>query len=198
MKVRLVVHPWIQSRNGAVTPNRRKTLGRLRPNRRTFRLRAGGTRAVRLSLARRPKRRSLYGAVEVTGSPKRSRGKGVKVAYRLVTSLRLNPARRGRRFRARAGRLFEHGTTRRGALFLAVKNAGNTIVPIGGRVRVSGRGVTLSGIVEPKTVLPGATVNLRLARLRGTLHRGRYKIAVRLTQGGRKLTTVRRRGVRLR
>ena len=30
-----------------------------------------------------------------------------------------------------------------------------------------------------------ARVNLRLARLRGTLPRGRYSVAVRLTQNGR-------------
>lgn len=198
MRVAFAVRPWLQARNGMVAPNRRRTLGRVRPNRRSFLLRAGDTRTVLLALAGHPKRRSLYGAIEVTGIPKRRRGKGVRVGYRLVSSLRLKPPAQAGRFRARARRLYVRGTARRGALFLAVKNNGNTIVPIGGRVRVSGRGVTLSGIVEPKTVLPGATVNLRLARLRGTLHRGRYKIAVRLTQGGRKLTTVRRRGVRLR
>ncbi len=197
MKVSLAVRPWLQSRSGSVAPNRRRVLGKVRPNRLSFGLRAGGTRTVRLRLARRPKGRSLYGAVEVTGTPKRRRGKGVRIAYRLVTSLRLYPPAGARRFRARPGRLFEHGTVRHGALFLAVKNAGNTIDPIGARVRISGHRHTLSGVVAPKTILPGATVNLRLTRLRGTLPRGRYRIGVRLTQAGHGVGGF-RRGVRLR
>ena len=197
MKVGLAVRPWLQSRSGAVSPNRRKTLGKVRPSRTSFGLRAGATRTVPLSLARLPARGSLYGAIEVTGTPKRPGGKGIKVAYRLITSLRLFPPAPARRFRARAVRLFEHGSTRHGALFLAVKNAGNTIDPIGGRVRISGRGRTLSGVVAPKAILPGATVNLRLARLRGSLPRGRYRVVVRLTQAGRVVGGL-RRAVRLR
>ena len=144
-----------------------------------------------------PASRSLYGAVEVTGAPRYRGGKGIKVAYRLVTSLRLYPPAPARRYRARPRRLFEHGSTRHGALFLAVKNAGNTIDPIGGRVRISGHSHTLSGIVAPKTILPGATVNLRLTRLRGTLPRGRYRVGVRLTQAGHRAGGL-RRGIRLR
>jgi hypothetical protein len=45
--------------------------------------------------------------------------------------------------------------------------------------------------------VPGATVNLRLTRLRGTLPKGRYRVGVRLTQGGRKVGGL-RRGIRLR
>jgi hypothetical protein len=197
MKVRLAVHPWVQGRSGTVAPNRRRVLGRLRPNRKTFWLRAGATKALGLRLVRRPKRRSLYGAVEVTGSPRYKGGKGVKVAYRLVTSLRLYPPKSARRYRARPRRLFEHGTVKHGALFLAVKNAGNTIDPIGGRVRISGHNHTLSGVVTPQTILPGATVNLRLTRLRGTLPRGRYRVGVRLTQAGNRAGGL-RRGIRLR
>jgi hypothetical protein len=197
MKVGLAVRPWLQSRSGAVSPNRRKTLGKVRPSRGSFGLRAGATRTVPLSLARLPARRSLYGAIEVTGAPKRGKGKGIRVAYRLVTSLRLYPPAGARVFRARPQRLFQYGSTSRGALFLAVKNAGNTIDPIGGRVRITGRGRTLSGVIAPKTILPGATVNLRLARLRGTLPRGRYRVTVRLTQAGRKVGGL-RRAVRLR
>ena len=196
MTVKLAVRPWVQARNGAVAPNRRRTLGNVRPNRRTFALRAGASRTLRLSLARRPAGGSAYGAVEVTGTPRRG-GKNVRVAYRLVTSLRLYPSPGARRYRARPLRLFQHGSTRRGALFLAVKNAGNTIDPIGGRVRISGHNHTLSGIVEPKTILPGATVNLGLARLRGTLPKGRYRVGVRLTQAGHKVLGL-RHGVRLR
>jgi hypothetical protein len=197
LSVRLAVRPWTQAASGAVAPDRGETLGKVRPNRSSFALRGGASRTLRLSLARPPARGSLYGAIEVTGTPRRGGGDDVRVAYRLVTSLRLYPALGARRFRARPRRLFEHGSTRHGALFLAVKNAGNTIDPIGGRVRISGRGHTLNGVVAPKTILPGQTVNLRLARLRGALPRGRYRVAVRLTQSGRSVGTV-RQGVRLR
>jgi hypothetical protein len=113
----------------------------------------------------------------------------------LVSRLRLFLAGGARR--ARAVGVLEDGSTPHGALFLAVKNGGNTIDPIGGRVRISGHGHTLSGIVAPETILPGATVNLCLTRLRGTLPRGRYKVSVRLTQAGHRVGGL-RRGIRLR
>jgi hypothetical protein len=43
---------------------------------------------------------------------------------------------------------------------------------------------------------PGATVNLRLTRLRGSLPRGRYRVGVRLTQAGQRASGL-RRGIRL-
>jgi len=196
MRVRVAVRPWRQARNGAVTPDRRRVLTGLRPSRRTFGLAAGATKAIQLSLAGHPAGGSLYGAVETTGAP-RGRGKGIKVAYRLVTSLRLFPPAPARRYRARPIRLFEHGTTRRGALFLAVKNGGNTIDPIGGKVQISGRGHSLSGVIAPQTILPGATVNLRLARLHGGLPRGRYRVGVVLTQASHRVGAL-RKAVRLR
>jgi hypothetical protein len=198
MRIKLAVRPWVQSRSGSVTPNRRKVLGKVRPNRRTFWLHAGATEALGLSLARRPAGGSLYGAIEVTGAPKHPGGKGIKVAYRLVTSMRLNPPAGAQRFGARAGSLIEHGTTRHGSLFLAVKNTGNTIEPVGGRVDIRGKGHSLSANATAKAIVPGATVNLPLTRLRGTLPRGRYNVTVHLTQGGHGLGKVKRKGVLLR
>ena len=195
MTVKLAMRPWAQARSGAVAPDRRRVLAKVRPNRGSFALRAGASRTVRLSLARRPARGSLYGAIEVTGTPRRKGGKNVRVAYRLVSSMRLLPSRQV--FRSRIGRLFEHGSVRHGALFLAVRNTGNTIEPIGGRVKISGHNHTLSGIVSPKAILPGATVNLRLTRLRGTLPRGRYRVGVALTQAGHRVGGL-RRGISLR
>ncbi len=197
MTVSVAARPWLQSRSGSVVPDRRKVLGKVHAGRRSFRLAAGGTRTVGLSLARRPGGGSLYGAIEVTGTPKGRHGRGVRVAYRLVTSLRLYPPVGARRYRARPRRLFQHGSTRHGALFLAVKNGGNTIDPIGGRVHISGSHHTLSGVIESKAILPGATVNLRLARLSGALPRGRYRVGGILTQAGQKAGWF-RDGVRLR
>ncbi len=59
------------------------------------------------------------------------------------------------------------------------------------------------GIVSPQTILPGATVNLRLTRLtrltrlRGTLPRGRYRVGVALTQAGHRVGGL-RTGIHLR
>ena len=64
-------------------------------------------------------------------------------------------------------------------------------------MRISGHGHTLSAVASPQTILPGATVNLRLTRLRGTLPRGRYRVGVRLTQAGHRVGGL-RRGIRLR
>ncbi len=53
-------------------------------------------------------------------------------------------------------------------------------------MQISGNHHTLSGVIESKAILPGATVNLRLAQLRGTLPRGRYRVGGILTQAGQK------------
>jgi hypothetical protein len=102
-----------------------------------------------------------------------------------------------RKVLGKVGRLYVKGTARRGALVLAVKNAGNTIDPIGATVVIKARGRTVRNKVAPETILPGATVNLRLTRLRGTLPKGRYRLGVRLTQKGRAVGGF-RRGIRLR
>jgi hypothetical protein len=197
IRVSVAARPWLQARSGSVSPDRRHLLGRVRPYRKAFSLRPGATRALHLSLSSRPRGGSLYGAIEVTGAPRRRGGSGVRVAYRLVTSLRLYPPPDARRYRASPRRLFQHGTAGHGALFLAVQNAGNTIDPIGGRVRITGRGHTLTGVIASKSILPGATVNLRLARLHGALPRGRYRVGVRLLQAGNRVAAL-RQGIRLR
>jgi hypothetical protein len=191
IRVGVAVRPWRQSRrSGSVAPDRRRTLGLVRPGKSSFGLPPGGSRSIPLRLVRGPKRGSLYGAIEVTGAP-RSRRKGPRVGYRLVSSLRLFPPAGARRLEARPARLFAH---RRGPLFLAVKNFGNTIDPIRAKVTIRGRGRTLRIRTLPKTILPGRTVDLRLRR---GLPRGRYKVAVRLTQAGRRVGGM-RRVVRLR
>lgn len=186
MRVGFAVRPWRQSRSGSVAPDRRKRLGGVRPGKSSFGLPAGATRSFPLGLTRVPKRRSLYGALEVTGTPQGSPRKGPRVGYRLVSSLRLFPPAGARRFKARAKRLYTRG---RGPLFLAVENSGNTIDPIGAKVTIRGRGRTLRVRTLPKTILPGRTVDLRLRR---GLARGRYKVTVGLTQAGRRVGGMRR------
>lgn len=134
---------------------------------------------------------SQYGAIEVTGVPG-GRATGIKIAYRLVSSLRLDAPRGAQSFRAHGGSLIEQGSVKHGTLLLAVRNTGNTIVPVGGRVRISGSGHSLSANARAKVIVPGATVNVPLAELLGSLPRGRYTVTVGLSQGGHGLGTVTR------
>ncbi|MGO8906281.1 MAG: hypothetical protein ACLQMH_11730 [Solirubrobacteraceae bacterium] len=190
MAVKLALRPWLQSRGGEVSPNRARTLGEVHPRASSFTLAAGTSRTVSISLARRPAGRSLYGGIEVTGTPSGPARSGITVAYRLISSMRLDPPRAAQAFRVRAGGLIEQGSTRQGTLLLAVRNTGNTIVPIGGRVSVSGQGSSLSANATAKTIVPGATVNLPLTQLLGSLPPGRYTVSVALSQGGHGLGTV--------
>lgn len=191
MAVKLALRPWVQSRGGEVSPNRSRTLGEVRPNASSFTLAAGASRTVGISLARRPAGGSLYGGVEVTGVPSGQAGGGIKVDYRLISSLRLDPPGGAQAFRAQAGSLIEQGSTRQGTLLLAVRNSGNTIVPIGGTARISGQGHSLSANATAKVIVPGATVNVPLTQLLGSLPPGRYTVSVALSQGGHGLGTVR-------
>ena len=193
VSVRVAARPWLQSRGGEVSPNRRRTLREVRFDARSFTLAANVTRTVNVSLRGGPARRSLYGGIEVTGVPLRRITSGIKLAYRLVSSLRLDPPRGAQVFRARGGGLVEQGGVRHGTLLLAVRNTGNTIAPIGGTVRISGSGRSLRSNATPKAIVPGATVNLPLAQLLGSLSRGRYTVSVALSQDGHALGTVRRR-----
>ncbi len=88
--------------------------------------RAGAHRAVEVhALARRvadghgqlrrvPARRSLYGALDILGKPAKRR-KGINVAYRLVSSLRFNPAAGRRKLRLSAGGAGDHRQRARAA-----------------------------------------------------------------------------------
>jgi hypothetical protein len=191
MAVRVALRPWLQSRSGEVSPNRRATLGQVGVGPRSFTLGAGATRSVSLSLSRTPTQRSLYGAIEVTGVPG-GRATGIKVAYRLVSSLRLDAPTGAQSFHARAGGLVEQGSAKHGTLLLAVRNTGNTIVPVGGTALIAGPGSSLSANARAKVIVPGATVNVPLAELLGSLPRGRYTVTVHLSQGGHGLGTVTR------
>lgn len=188
MRVRVRVRPWSQSRTGRTSASGRRTLRRhVRVSRSSFTLRPGARQRVDLSLLRRQRRGSLYGAVEVVGTPRGARRRrGVNIAYRLIGSLRLNPSRRVLRLRA--------GTPKasRRSITLPVRNTGNTIEPVSGNVRISGPRGTRRGSIRPVKILPGKLVHLRLSSTRG-LPRGRYTAVVSLTQARRQIASVRRR-----
>jgi hypothetical protein len=189
MTVRIALRPWLQSRSGEASPNRRRTLSEVRPTASSFPLSAGSSRSVGILLTRRPSGGSQYGAVEITGTPTRRVNNGINVAYRIVNSLRLDAPNGSQAYRAQVGGLVEQGSVKHGALLLAVRNTGNTIAPIGGSVRISGQGHSLRSNATSKVIVPGATVNVALVQLLGSLPRGRYTVSTRLSQGGHGLGT---------
>ena len=190
LRVTVRARPWRQSRSGAVAANRRRKLGGVRVSSTRFTLADGATRSVSVRLARVPRRRSQYGALEVVGKPTRRR-KGINVQYRLISSIRFNPAGRARRHRLGIGGARVTGRGSRRALALAVRNRGNTVDPVGGVVDISGANGGRSVGISPMRILPGKRIQLRLASVSG-LRRGRYRASVTLTQGGRNQASVTR------
>ncbi len=192
MVVRVALRPWLQGLSGEVSPNRGAKLSGVSLSASSFTLAAGSSRTVGVSLTGTPPSRSQYGAIEVVGTPPGHAAKGIKLAYRLVSSLRLDAPKNAQSFRAQPGGLVEQGSSRHGTLLLAVRNTGNTIVPIGGTVLISGQGRSLRATAGTKAIVPGQTVNVPLAELLGSLPAGRYTVTVGLSQGGHGLGTVTR------
>ena len=190
LRVTVRARPWRQSSSGVVAANRSRTLGLVRVSASKFTLAAGTSRTITVRLRRVPPRRSLYGALDILGKPTKRRS-GINVAYRLVSSLRFNPAAGRRKLRLSAG---SAGTTGRGSsrmLTVKVKNRGNTVDPVGGTVSISGPGGGRSGGIAPASIVPGKTVKLRLLSLSG-MRKGRYTAAITLAQGGRNIVSVTR------
>jgi hypothetical protein len=182
----LKTRPWRQSRSGAVTADRSRTLGGLALSAKRFRLGPGKSRRVYVTLGSVPGSGSRYGALDAVAKPKR--GSGVNVAYRLVASLRFNPSAGARRHALRAGTASASG----GTLGVLVRNAGNTADPVGGTVRITGGGGARTGTASAVRILPGKLVRVKLASTRG-LRKGSYSARITLTQGGKtRLATTRR------
>jgi len=190
LKFTVTPRPWRQSRSGAVTANRSRKLGGLGLSAGRFKLGAGKSRRVYVTLGNVPSSGSRYGALEAVGKPKR--GAGVNVAYRLVASLRFNPSAGARRHALRAGTASASG----GNLGVLVRNAGNTADPVGGSVRITGGGTARNGTATAVRILPGKLVRVKLASTRG-LRKGSYSARISLSQGGKtRLTTTKRFSVR--
>ena len=183
LNVRAHARPWRQARNGgAVAANRSRRLRGVRLSATRFSLAPNARRSVTMTLRSVPSRGSQFGALEFVGKPARKR-RGINVAYRLVSSVRFNPSSRHYSVRAGSARVSGSGGSR--ALSLLVRNAGNTVDPIGGSVSISGPGGGRSGTITAVRILPGNLVSLRAASLAG-LRRGRYTARVSLTQGGQR------------
>lgn len=195
MRVSVTPRPWQQSRNGTVTPNRRRNLLReIRPTALSFTLAPGARRSVSLRVLRVPASGSRFASLEVVGRPpkREQRQSGIQAIYRLVGSLRLQPSPQRRRLRLQVGGVRRVGSARRRALVAAVRNAGNTIEPVTGTARISGPGGTRNVAIPSRRIIPGALVDVSLGSARG-LRPGTYRARISLFQSGRPVATVTRR-----
>ena len=130
----VTVRPWRQQLNGTVVADPRSNLTRyVRATTRSFTIGAGVKRPISFRMVRRLS--SLYASVDILGKPTNTKGrKGIIPNYRLISKLRLNPAKKTYKFRTGAAQV------RSGAIILPVRNLGNSIDPIGGTFRLSGAG----------------------------------------------------------
>jgi hypothetical protein len=182
LRVTITVRPWRQQLDGKVISDPRANLTRyVRATTRTFTLGAGARRAVSFRMVRRAPAGSLYASVEAFGKPTNTKGrKGIIPQYRIVSSLRLNPARRTFKLRTGAAQV------RSGSLILPVRNLGNTIEPVSGSYTLSGAG-SRKGTIAGVKVIPGKLVGLNLGAVRG-LKKGRYTVSASLTQGSKRVS----------
>ncbi|HZO35996.1 MAG TPA: hypothetical protein VFB41_03875 [Solirubrobacteraceae bacterium] len=179
--------PWVQSRSGSVTADAKRTLAPVRLGVRSFTLAPGAKRSIPVTLGALPRAGSLYGVVEVIGTPTGPRpANGVVARYRMLSALRLNPPKAKRTFKASVGAARLSG----GAVTVAVRNRGNTVQPLTGSVRISGAAGTVRGSISRRRILPGTLLDVPVYR--GRLQPGTYRVAVTLRQGGRRVASVTR------
>jgi hypothetical protein len=190
LDVTVRARPWVQSSSGAVSVDRRRTLGVVGVSDDAFALAPGAGQVVALTLRAAPSGGSAYGGLEVIGLPAGAAGKhGVVAGYRLVGSLRLDPATPVLSLKAGAAKLARTGAER--AVLLPVRNAGNTLQPITGSVRLKGPLGTRRRSIGKLRILPGKTVNLLLSSAK-SLPAGSYTATVRLAQGTERTTITKR------
>jgi hypothetical protein len=178
--------PWVQSSSGAVSVDRRKTLSGIALSDGAFSLAAGATKTITVTLRGTPAGGYTYGAVEVVGLPAdASTRTGVVAGYRLISSVRLDPAVPVVSLKAGTAKVTGKGSAR--AVVLPVRNAGNTVQPVSGDVALKGPLGTRSRTLGAVRVLPGKTVNFLLSSAK-SLSAGSYTATVRLKQGSTSTT----------
>jgi hypothetical protein len=183
LDVTVTPRPWLQSTSGAVSVNRSKTLAGIAVDTPGFALAAGAEKTVSITASTGT---SMFGGIEVTGLPAGADGKsGVVAGYRLITSLRLDPATAVLSLKAGSPKVTGSGSNR--ALVLPVRNAGNTIAPVTGDVRLKSALGTRRRTLSSVRVLPGKTVDMLLSSGR-SLRPGSYTATVQLKQGGKSTT----------
>jgi hypothetical protein len=183
LDVTVKARPWAQSSGGDVSLDRRKSLSGIALSATSFALPAGADKKVDVTAGTGA---SMYGGVEVIGLPAGADGQdGVVAGYRLVSTLRLNPATPVLDLKPGTPKVTGSGGAR--AAVLPLRNAGNTIQPVGISVSLKGALGTRRR-TDTLRVLPGKTVNVLLGS-GAALKAGSYTATVKLTQGG-KATTV--------
>ena len=105
LRVTVTVRPWRQQLNGTVVADPRSNLTRyVRATTRSFTIGAGTKRPISFRMVRRLS--SLYAGVDILGKPTNTKGrKGIIPNYRLISKLRLNPAKKTYRFRTGAAQV---------------------------------------------------------------------------------------------
>jgi hypothetical protein len=194
LAIRVTPRPWLQTAGGRVTPDRRRTLdAEVRVSAPAFTLATGAQRVVFVTLLGAPHGGSLYGNIEVVGTPSSGRPQnGVSVVYRLVGNLRLSPVASRRRLSLQIGSPGISGRGRSASAVLAVRNTGNTIDAVSGDATIAGPRGTLNEAIGPISVVPNARVDLFLARAT-SLPKGSYRVTVSLRQDGRPVAAASRR-----
>jgi hypothetical protein len=186
LTVTVTARPWTQSASGVVSPNRRTTLGGVTVSEASFALAPGASKDVTVTLGSVPSSGYLYGALEVVGVPADiAKSKGIVTGYRLLDTLRYNPATATYGLKAGAAKLSGTGSSR--TLGLSVKNTGNTIAPVTGKVTLKSALGTKNGTIKATRILPGKSVSLGLAAASG-LRAGIYTATVTLIQNKQKTT----------
>ncbi len=182
LDVTVTPRPWVQAVTGKVSPNRRGTLPGVTVSQTKFTLQPGAETDVVANLTSAPSAGYLYGAMEVVGVPTdAAKRKGVVLGYRLVGSIRINPA--APKYLITAGNV----KASKGTAVIPIKNGGNTVDGVSGSVKVKGAAGTKNLTVANVRILPGKSVNLPA----GTkLAKGSYTATVALTQRGKKALSV--------
>jgi hypothetical protein len=174
LAITVAARPWRQSHTGATVPNRRKTLRGVTLSATAFNLKPKAQRDVTVGL---PSSGELYGALEVIGLPPNADSRrGVVTGYRLIGSLRLDPATPV--LELSGGKVSRSA----GELVLPVTNRGNSLTPVSGDVDLKGPLGTRSTHIGAVRILPGKTVDVPLGKAKG-LVAGRYRASVELDQG---------------
>jgi hypothetical protein len=186
LSVTVAARPWSQAGDGTVRPKRGATMGGIALSATAFTLAPGDKQQVTVSAK---SANPQYGALEVIGLPPgAATSKGIVVGYRLVGSLRLDPATPVLKLRTAA-------VKRAGSvLALPVTNAGNTLTPVSGTARIKGALGTRNTSLKSTRILPGRTVNLGIVGAKG-LPAGSYTATIVLKQGKQRTTI--KRGVRV-
>jgi hypothetical protein len=186
LEVTVKARPWTQSASGVVSPNRRGTLPGVAVSESAFTLQPGAEKDLTVALQSVPSAGYLYGALEVVGLPTDvEKAKGIVTGYRLVSALRYSPATPT--YSLKAGAVKTSGKGSKKALTVTVRNAGNTVAPVTGTVKLKGATGTKNGTVKSTKILPRKSVAIALASLR-SLRAGSYTATVTLIQNKQKTT----------